>query len=68
MSQLKVHDVHQAQSQLPQLIDAVLRGERVVVRRETDGVEIELIRHVRKREAGRYKGRITYAPDVFDAI
>ena len=68
MIQPKVYIIRHARSQLPLLFDEVLRGERVVIRRATDGAEIELIRHVRKREAGRYKGRITYAPDVFDAI
>lgn len=61
----KVFNVREARARLPQLIDAVLRGEQVVLRRATDGAEIELVPHVRKREPGRYKGRLSFAPDAF---
>ncbi len=61
----KVFNVREARARLPQLIDAVLRGEQVVLRRATDGAEIELVPHVRKREPGRYKGRLAFAPDAF---
>jgi antitoxin (DNA-binding transcriptional repressor) of toxin-antitoxin stability system len=61
----KTYNVREARAKLPQLIDAVLRGEHVVLRRATDGAEIELIPHARKREPGRYMGRIAFAPDAF---
>ena len=61
----KTYNVREARANLPRLIDAVLRGEQVVLRRATDGAEIELIPHVRKREPGRYKGQIEFAPDAF---
>ena len=61
----KTYNVREARAKLPQLIDAVLRGEHVVLRRATDGAEIELIPHLRAREPGRYKGRIAFAPDAF---
>ena len=65
MTDNKTYNVREARANLPQLIDAVLRGEHVVLRRATDGAEIELIPHVRKREPGRYKGQIAFAPDAF---
>lgn len=61
----KTYNVREARANLPRLIDAVLRGEQVVLRRATDGAEIELILHVRKREPGRYKGQIEFAPGAF---
>lgn len=61
----KTYNVREARAKLPQLIDAVLRGEHVVLRRATDGAEIELVPHVRDREPGRYKGRIEFAADAF---
>ncbi len=61
----KTYNVREARANLPRLIDAVLRGEQVVLRRATDGAEIELIPHVRKREPGRYKGQIAFAPGAF---
>ena len=65
MADDKTYNVREARAKLPRLIDAVLRGEQVVLRRATDGAEIELIPHVRKREPGRYKGQIEFAPDAF---
>ena len=65
MIQPRAYDVRQARSQLPKLIDAVLRGERVIIRRVTDGAEVELIPHICKRQPGRYRGRIAFAPDAF---
>ena len=65
MADDKTYNVREARANLPQLIDAVLRGEQVVLRRATDGAEIELIPHVRRREPGRYKGQITFAQDAF---
>ncbi len=65
MADDKTYNVREARANLPRLIDAVLRGEQVVLRRATDGAEIEFIPHVRKREAGRYKGLIEFAPDAF---
>ena len=65
MADDKTYNVREARANLPRLIDAVLRGEHVVLRRATDGAEIELIPHVRKREPGRHKGQIAFAPDAF---
>ena len=65
MADPKIYNVREARANLPQLIDAVLRGEHVVLRRATDGAEIELIPHVRDREPGRYKGQIEFAEDAF---
>ncbi len=65
MADDKTYNVREARANLPRLIDAVLRGEHVVLRRATDGAEIELIPHVRKREPGRYKDSISFAPDAF---
>lgn len=61
----KIYNVREARANLPKLIDAVLRGEHVVLRRATDGAEIELIPHVSNRKPGRYKGRIEFAADAF---
>lgn len=61
----KIYNVREARANLPRLIDAALRGEHVVLRRATDGAEIELIPHVRNREPGRYKGQIEFSADAF---
>ncbi len=65
MSDEKIYNVREARAKLTQVIEEVLRGEHVILRRATDGAEIALIPHVRKREPGRYKDRITFAPDAF---
>ena len=65
MTDDKIYNVREARANLPRLIDAALRGEHVVLRRATDGAEIELIPHVRDREPGRYKGQIEFAADAF---
>jgi len=65
MAREKKYDLHEATPILSQLLDAVLAGERVVLRRAEDGAEIELVPRPRKREPGRYKGRISFAPDTF---
>ncbi len=65
MSDGKIYNVREARAKLTQVIEEVLRGEHVVLRRATDGAEIALIPHVRKREPGRYKDKITFAPDAF---
>lgn len=61
----KIYNVREARARLPQVIDEVLRGEHVILRRATDGAEIELVPHVRGRVPGRYKGQIGFAPDAF---
>jgi hypothetical protein len=61
----KIYNVREARARLPQVIDEVLRGEHVVLRRATDGAEIELIPHVADRVPGRYKGKIDFTPDAF---
>lgn len=64
----KIYNVREARARLPQVIDEVLRGEHVILRRATDGAEIELIPHVQGRVPGRYKGRIGFAPDAFEPM
>ncbi|MDH3472542.1 MAG: hypothetical protein OEM59_02525 [Rhodospirillales bacterium] len=65
MSELKVYNVREARARLPQIIDEVCRGEHVVLRRATDGAEIELVARSKARIPGRYKGQIEFAPDAF---
>ena len=64
----KIYNVREARARLPQVIDEVLRGEHVILRRATDGAEIEMIPHVADRVPGRYKGQIGFAPDAFAPI
>jgi antitoxin (DNA-binding transcriptional repressor) of toxin-antitoxin stability system len=68
MADEKIYNVREARARLPQVIDEVLRGEHVILRRATDGAEIELIPHVPGRVPGRYKGRIAFAPDAFEPM
>ncbi len=65
MTDAKIYNVREARARLPQLIDEVLQGELVILRRATDGAQIELIPHVADRVPGRYKGQIDFAPDAF---
>jgi len=65
MTDVKIYNVRKARACLPQLIDEVLRGEHVVLRRATDGAEIELVPRVANRVPGRYKKQIDFAPDAF---
>ena len=68
MSGTKVYNVRQARARLPQMIDEVMRGEKVILRRMTDGAEIELLPRSRKREPGKYKGQITFSEDAFASM
>lgn len=65
MTDPKIYNVREARARLPQVIDEVLRGEHVILRRATDGAEIELVPHVRDRVPGRYKRQIGFARDAF---
>ncbi len=68
MPKAKVYNVREARARLPQVIDEVLGGEHVIVRRATDGAEVELVPRLGARVAGRYKGRIHFAPDAFEPL
>ena len=65
MSETKIYNVREARARLPQMIDEACRGEQVVVRRKTDGAEVELVARPKKRVPGRYKGQISFSPDAF---
>ncbi len=65
MTDSKVYNVREARARLPQMIEEALKGEHVVVRRATDGAEVELVPRVKARVPGRYKGRIAFDDDAF---
>ncbi len=68
MSKAKIYNVREARASLPQMIDEVLGGEHVIVRRATDGAEVELVPRLGARVAGRYKDRIRFAADAFEPL
>ena len=66
-----IANVHEAKSQLSKLLDAVERGEEVVITRRGDGVNRFLIIAEPQRDwssvLGALKGNIQYSDDYDDA-
>lgn len=65
MTDPKIYNVREARARLPQLIEEALKGEHVVVRRATDGAEVELVPRHKNRVPGQYKGQIAFDDDAF---
>ena len=65
MTDTKVYNVREARARLPQMIEEALKGEHVIVRRATDGAEVELVPRLKARVPGRYKGQIAFDDDAF---
>ena len=66
---MTVVTIHQAKTQLSELLVRVAEGEEVVIARGKDPVA-RLVRFEipEPRRPGRYRGRISLTPDFFDPI
>ncbi len=59
--------IHKAKTQLSQLIEKACEGEEIVIARGKKPVVrlVAVSSALKKRQPGRLKGKISYAPDAF---
>jgi prevent-host-death family protein len=67
---MKVHGIHEAKTNLSQLIKRACEGEEVIIARgNTPLVKLVPIHSTeRSRKPGRFAGQIWWTPDAFDPL
>jgi prevent-host-death family protein len=67
---MKYHTVHEAKTNLSQLIKKACEGEEVIIARGKKPVVklVPLGRAMRKRVPGGFEGKISWTPDAFDPL